>query len=88
MKLEFQVMRAGFIILLMVAALFMLPVWPYSAGWGYYFTGFAILLLLAVGVPPLFRRKNGEEEPKISRTKAYPEFLDEAGVSSVPKGSK
>lgn len=70
-------MRAGFLVLLLVAVASLLPVWPYSAGWGYYFSGFVLLAILALWIPPLFMRHNGEEEPKISRTKAYPEFLDD-----------
>lgn len=74
--------------LLIVAAASLLPVWPYSAGWGYYFSGFMLLAILALVIPPLFLKHNGEEKPKVSRTKAQPEFLDEVGMPNASKGQK
>jgi hypothetical protein len=79
-------MKALSLILLLVAAL-MLPVWPYSQGWNYYFSGIAVLVGVAFLLISMFRRKNGEAQPKASRTQEQPEFIDD-GISSYPRGTR
>jgi hypothetical protein len=39
-------MRALLLIILIVLVIAAIPAWPYSAGWGYYPSGFLGLLLL------------------------------------------
>lgn len=77
-------MRALTILFLVLIAAFALPVWPYSEGWSYYFTGVTVFLVLALLIAPLFRPKNAEGEAKAQRTKVQPEFLDDAGLASKP----
>ena len=36
--------------LLLILAIFAAPAWPYSAGWGYYPSGGALLLLLILAI--------------------------------------
>lgn len=44
------------LLLLIVLLIGALPTWPYSAGWGYYPSGFLTLLLLVVLVMVLLGR--------------------------------
>jgi hypothetical protein len=43
-------MRFLVLILLLLVILGALPTWPYSAGWGYYPSGFGLLVLIVIAV--------------------------------------
>jgi hypothetical protein len=38
------------LLLVLLLAIFSVPTWPYSAGWGYYPSGGALLLLLVLAI--------------------------------------
>jgi hypothetical protein len=38
------------LVVLLLMAIFSVPAWPYSAGWGYYPSGGALLLLLILAI--------------------------------------
>ena len=38
------------LILLLLLSIFSVPAWPYSAGWGYYPSGGALLLLVILAI--------------------------------------
>lgn len=44
------------LVILLILALGALPTWPYSAGWGYYPSGFLALILMVLAVVALTRR--------------------------------
>jgi hypothetical protein len=50
--------RAIILIVLILLLFGLLPVWPYSSGWGYYPSGGIFLIVLVIGLALLFG-KNG-----------------------------
>ena len=57
-------LRTVLLIILILALLGSFPLWPYSAGWGYYPSGGLGLILLVVLVLALFRRSQNELEKR------------------------
>jgi peptidoglycan/LPS O-acetylase OafA/YrhL len=47
------------LIILLFLLVFALPLWPYSAGWGYYPSGLMLLLLIVLLVLALADRRGG-----------------------------
>jgi peptidoglycan/LPS O-acetylase OafA/YrhL len=47
------------LIILLFLLVFALPLWPYSAGWGYYPSGLLLLLLIVLLVLALADRRGG-----------------------------
>lgn len=44
------------LVILLIVALGALPTWPYSAGWGYYPSGFLALVVMVLAIAAVTRR--------------------------------